>query len=316
VTGRVLITGTSGFIGRHTIGPLLVRGYEVVPTTSGTPPGDDRAGVHWCRADLLREADTERLIDEAQATHLLHLAWYYKPGTVYTSVENVRWVEATLRLLRQFVRSLDARRVVLAGTCAEYGASAEPANELLTPVAPATMYGHAKHATAALGRHVCESAGISMANGRVFFVFGPGEHPDRLVSSVARALLAGVEAPCSHGTQVRDFQLSVETAAALAALLDSEVQGPVNIGSGEQLSVREVVEYLGRLSGRSELLRLGAIPARPHEQQLIVPDLQRLVNEVGFRPRTSVAEGLELTFRWWAKQANRPPQRPRASSAS
>lgn len=303
MTKRVLVTGATGFIGRHTVAPLLARGYEVVATTSGRPPDDDRPGVRWRRVDLLHEAEAERVVDESSATHLLHLAWYYEPGLVYTSVENVRWVEATLRLLRRFGASPHARRVVLSGTCAEYGASAGPADEVLTPAAPSTIYGQAKHAAATLARYVCDSAGISMANGRVFFVFGPGEHPDRLVSSVARALLAERQAPCSHGTQVRDFQLSCETAGALVALLDSDVPGSVNIGSGERLSIREVVEHLGQLSGRPDLLRLGAIPAMPHEQQLVVPDLRRLSTEVGFRPGSSVREGLELTLRWWEDQA-------------
>lgn len=303
VSKRVLLTGATGFIGRHAIDPLLARGYEVVAITSGVPPRDGRPGVRWRMGDLLRETDAVSLVDETQATHLLHLAWYYEPGSVYTSVENIRWVEATLRLVRRFAALPQASRVVLAGSCAEYGGAAEPADEVLTPVAPATVYGHAKDATATLARHVCESAGISMANGRVFFVFGPGEHPERLVSSVCRALLAERDAPCSHGTQVRDFQLSSETAAAFVTLLDSPVRGPVNIGSGEPLSIREVVDHLGQLSGRPDLVRLGAIPARPHEQQLVVPNLRRLTNEVGFRPRSSVREGLELTFRWWAEQA-------------
>ncbi|MCA1648590.1 MAG: NAD(P)-dependent oxidoreductase [Chloroflexi bacterium] len=302
MSGRVLVTGATGFIGRHAAGYLLDRGYEVVATTSGPLPHDERTGVTWLRADLLRDTDTQLLVEEARATHLLHLAWYYQPRNVYTSVENVRWVEASLRLLRSFVAGPRACRVVLAGSCAEYGASAEPADEIVTPVAPVTVYGQAKHATAILARHICESADISLANGRVFFVFGPGEHPERLVSSVARALLTGREAPCSHGTQVRDFQLSRETAAALVALVDCDVRGPVNIGSGEPLSIREVVEYLGLLSGRPELVQLGARPALSHEQQLVVPNLRRLTTEVGFEPSSSVREGLELTFRWWAEQ--------------
>lgn len=321
--GRVLITGATGFIGRHAVDPLLERGYEVVAATHRQPPTDSRPGVRWHVADLLSESDSERLVAQSGATHLLHLAWYYEPASVYTSIENVRWVEATLRLLRIFAESPVARRVVLAGTCAEYGASAESSDEFQTPVAPSTLYGRSKHATATLARHVCDSRGISLANGRVFFVFGPGEHPLRLVSSVSLALLEERKAPCSHGTQVRDFQLSSETAAALVALLDSDVRGPVNIGSGERLSIRDVVGYLGELSGRPDLVRLGAIPARHHEQQLVVPNLRRLRDEVGFHPQRSVRDGLELTLRWWTDQVRAgaagqelpPSVHPRAPAA-
>ena len=93
--------------------------------------------------------------------------------------------------------------------------------------------------------------GISFAWGRIFFLHGPGEHPDRLVPSVTRALLAGEPARCTDGRQVRDFLHSSSDAAhAFAALLALRVEGPVNIASGRGCRSRELVGWIGDALGR------------------------------------------------------------------
>ena len=104
---------------------------------------------------------------------------------------------------------------------------------------------------------------MSLAWGRVFFVFGPHEHPARLAGSVAGALVAGQEALCSHGEQVRDFLYAPELAAAFVALLRSDVTGPVNMASGEAVALRELIEALAAAAGRPDLVRLGARPSPP-----------------------------------------------------
>ena len=86
---------------------------------------------------------------------------------------------------------------------------------------------------------------LSTAWGRIFFQFGPYEHPDRLVPSVIRNLLQDREAPCSHGRQIRSFLHVADVGAAFAAVLDSELEGPVNIGSDERVALADLVERIG-----------------------------------------------------------------------
>lgn len=139
--------------------------------------------------------------------------------------------------------------------------------------------------------------------GRVFFLYGPHEKPGRLVSEVAAGLLAGRPVPCTDGAQRRDFLHVADVASAFVALLDSAVEGPVNIGSGEAVSVRSVVAELAPLAGRPDLPRLGALPSRPDDPPLIVADIARLRDEVGWRPRVSLLEGLADTLAFHAAQA-------------
>jgi nucleoside-diphosphate-sugar epimerase len=280
---RVLVTGATGFVGRHVVAALAARGHEVVAVSRAS--GD----LH---ADLLA-GDPAAVVAQAEATELLHLAWYAEHGRFWTAPENLDWVGATLRLLRAF-REAGGRRAVLAGSCAEYAwGERRPLREETSPLRPATLYGACKHATRLAAEAYAVQEGLSMAWGRIFFSFGPGEAPGRLIPAVAGALLRGEEAPVTAGEQVRDFLAVEELGDAFAALLSSGVEGPVNMASGEGVSVRDVVAAVGRAAGREDLIRYGALPSRPGDPPEIVADVARLRDEVGWAPRESLAAGIE-----------------------
>lgn len=307
---RALVTGASGFIGRHTLGPLLEAGFEV-HAVSRDPPAHD--GVRWHRRDLLDPTAGETLVRDLEPTHLLHLAWYAEPGLYWTAAENVDWLAASLRLLRAFAAT--GRRAVTAGTCAEYDWSSGVCSERGTPLAPATLYGECKRSLSAVGERLAAKTGLSLAAGRVFFVYGPGEHPRRVVASVATSLLRGEEAPCTSGSQARDYLHVADVASAFVALLRSDATGPVNIGSGEPLAVRRLLLRVGEAVGAPELIRFGELPDRPDEPPLIVADARRLVDEVGWKPHHTLRSGIADTVAWWRERLA-VPQDPAATSAS
>jgi nucleoside-diphosphate-sugar epimerase len=193
---------------------------------------------------------------------------------------------------------------VLAGTCAEYRWSDEVhCVEEETPLEPATLYGASKHGLQLVARRYAEQAGIELAWGRIFFVFGPHEHPARLASSVASALVRGEPAETGPATQVRDFLASEDLGAAFAALVDSPVRGPVNMASGEPRPIRDLVEALGRAAGRPDLLRIGARAANPGEPASITASVARLRDEVGWRPARTLEERAAETVAWWRRAA-------------
>jgi nucleoside-diphosphate-sugar epimerase len=142
---------------------------------------------------------------------------------------------------------------------------------------------------------------LSTAWGRIFFQYGPGEDPRRLVSSVINDLLAGREAACTHGRQIRSFLHVEDVGAAFAALLGAEVEGAVNIGSADRIAIGDLLERIAARIGRRDLLRLGARAAPPAEPPLLVPETARLREEVGFRPRWTLDAGLDDTILWWRR---------------
>jgi nucleoside-diphosphate-sugar epimerase len=294
----VLITGATGFVGRHCLERLAGRAGEVhALVRPGTAP--EHAGATFHEVNLLDVARVTEVVAGLNPSHLLHLAWVTEPGAFWTSAENVRWVEASLGLLRAFADA-GGRRVVVAGTCAEYDWSgAGVCREGETPLRPASLYGVCKNALRELTEGLAGTRGLAVAWGRLFFLYGSHEHPRRLVASVARALLAGQPAPCSQGTQRRDFLSVTDAADAFVALLASDVRGAVNIASGEAVAVAEVVRRLGEITGRPDLLRPGAVPTGPNEPPLLAADVARLRWEVGWAPRSSLDQGLAQAVAWW-----------------
>jgi len=107
--------------------------------------------------------------------------------------------------------------------------------------------------------------------------------------------LNGEPARCTHGEQVRDFMHVEDVAAAFVALLDSDVQGVVNIASGAPLPLKEVIYTIADQLGRRELVQLGAIPANAADPAILIADIGRLRDEVGFRPCYSLKNGIALT---------------------
>jgi nucleoside-diphosphate-sugar epimerase len=333
---RVLVTGARGFIGRHTLRPLVDAGLEVHAVSScGGPPAEIPAEaeaqvpigaeappeVLWHRADLLAPETAYALIAQVRPSHLLHLAWYTRPGNFWTAPENLDWLAGSLALLHAFGES-GGRRVVVAGTCAEYAwqrrthcveegwvdgasdaASAEGYRSAVehsaTPLRPVTLYGAAKHALHVAAAAWARQTRMGFAWGRVFHVYGPYEQPERLVSGVACALLRGEEALCTHGAQVRDFLYAPDLGAAFAALLLSEAVGPLNMASGKPTRVADVVSAIAAAAGRPELVRLGVLPADPEEPAELTADVRRLREEVGWSPSHDLWEGAELTVAWW-----------------
>ena len=129
-------------------------------------------------------------------------------------------------------------------------------------------------------------------------MYGPGEPDGRLVPAVGKALLAGEPVRTTRGDQVRDFMHVQDVAAAFAALLEGPVTGPVNIASGDPVTVRQVVTRLAVLAGRPDLPKLGALPERAGDPPRLVADVARLRDEVGFGPRFGLTEGLQDTLVW------------------
>lgn len=300
---KILVTGAAGFIGRHCLPLLAGDGVEVHAVSSRPLPQVLEASeapleAAWHQADLLDARQAATLMETVRPTHLLHLAWIVTPGLYWTSPDNFRWVQASLELLRLFAAG-GGQRVVTAGTCAEYDWSYGYCSEGVTPLAPCTPYGVCKYSLGLLQHSWAEQAGLSAAWGRIFFPYGPHEAPSRLVPSVMRSLLRGEPALCSHGEQVRDFLYVEDVAAAFVALLRSEVAGPVNIASGRAVALKEIVAMIAQQQGKSDLLRLGALPAPSGEPPLLVADVRRLREEVGWQAPSGLREGLSRTLEWW-----------------
>lgn len=280
---RVLVTGATGLIGRHLAEPLKQRGYEVVTLSRS---GGSLTG------DLL--ADPEGVAERAGATHLIHLAWHDGPTGRWTAPENLDWAVASLRLLRAFAAS-GGKRAVMVGSCAEYDWTGAGRLTEDAPLGPATPYGAAKAGTGTVALGLASALGLSLVWARPFFIYGPGEPKGRLFGDILKGLAAGETVDCTDGLQRRDFLHAADVAGALAHLLGAGIEGPVNIGSGRAVEVREMIGTLARALGRENLVRLGARSRPADDPPLVEADITRLAS-TGFRPRYDMESGIRAVI--------------------
>jgi nucleoside-diphosphate-sugar epimerase len=312
---KVIVTGGSGYIGRHALSPLVDSGCEVY-AISRQRDVDFKwpRGVRVITLDLFDDAARQKMFAEISPQWLLHLAWYAEHGKFWEAKENIAWLSLSIRMLGEFAQ-YGGRRVVVSGTCAEYRWNGEPCREASTPLEPRSLYGICKATLFKFLEAGAGRLGLSYAWGRIFLLYGSSESEARLIPATARALLEGRPALCTHGEQIRDFMHVEDVARALVRILTSGVRGPVNIGSGEPISIAQAVGELAQRAGRAHLLRLGALPPRDDDVPVLIPDIARLRDEVGFRPALSLAEGLQKTLAWWEDRF-RSAQRQKSESAS
>lgn len=296
---KVLVTGASGFIGRHCLSLLKARGYDVYAISSKAQSSLN--GIQWVQCDLLNNGDIKGLMATIKPSYLLHMAWVTTPGKLWGSNDNLTWLKASIDLIEAFALH-GGKRAVFAGTCAEYDWSAAEFVEGKTLCLPRNVYGASKLALHLLLDSLSKQFGFSQAWGRIFYLYGPYEHPQRFVPAVIRGLLQKMPIPCSHGNQIRDFLHVQDVAAAFAALLDSEVQGIVNIGSGVGVSLKKVIETITERLGGHHLIQYDAMPVPQDDPPQLIANTKRLNEEVRWSPNYTFEEGINEAISWWSEE--------------
>lgn len=289
-----LLTGATGLIGRQVVEPLRTLGFRVVAASRS---GAEVAGATALRLDMLDRAAVSVALADLGASHMIHLAWHDGPKDRWTSPANLDWVGASLHLLRSFAAS-GGRRAVMVGSCAEYDWSDAAAGALAeaTPLRPATLYGAAKAATGLAAMAGAGALGLSLAWARPFFCYGPGEPEGRLFGDIIRGLRAGRRVDCTDGLQKRDFLSTFDLGRALAEVLASQIEGAVNVASGQATAVRDVITALAAALGGTDRIALGARARPADDPPLILADVTRLRSQTAFRPAFDLMAGVRATL--------------------
>lgn len=298
MTGAILVTGAAGLVGSHLVRQLIAGGREVHAVVR---PGGDRARladvadrVHVIEGDLRVPATLAPALAAAAPASCIHAGWITEPGRYLASPENVALLHGSLQLI-ELLAAHGCRRIVGVGTCFEYDtATGADALAETSPLRPRALYGACKASLGVAFAELARARGMSGAWARVFYLHGPTEDERRLVPAVARALVRGVAAPVTDPAAVRDYLHVDDVAAALRAVEASAIEGPINVGSGEPVTLRTLLTTLAEIVGRPELLRFGAPPdADPAAAPMrICADNRRLRAETAWRPRFDLAAGL------------------------
>jgi nucleoside-diphosphate-sugar epimerase len=302
---KVVVTGAAGFIGSHLVRLALAEGHAV---TAIVRPGSDRWRLHDIESRLtLIESDLAdgralaRRLSLDRPDLCLHMAWRGWSGSPATVEENIVSLGIGLEVMR-IVAELGCARFVAAGTCFEYDTS-HPLLSETTPTQPHDLYGSCKRALFQVAEQFSSLTKMSIAWPRIFYSYGPYEDRRRLVPSVVLALLRGEPAATTAGEQQRDYLHVEDVAAAIWAVAQSDFSGAVNIASGAPVTLKTIVHHIGRVIGRADLLRVGAIPYREGEPMLIRADASLLRTRFAWAPRYDLETGIARTIAWWRARA-------------
>lgn len=296
-----MVTGANGFLGRHIIPLLINQGHDVHALSRDRHKS---CGMEkWHQIDLFDDSQVEWLMSDVMPTHLLHLAWCTKPGSYWTSLENIAWLRSGCVMLTSFAKH-GGTRLVVAGSCAEYSWEQGRCHEDVTPMKPNTFYGACKYAYHLVCDSFARTQQLSCAWGHLFHLYGPGEKKDRLIPYLITNLLSGNYAVCHNAGYERDFLYIEDAASAIVKLLFSCVTGSVNIASGEVAALGDIAEKIARKIGRMDLLQYEPEKINSLEPQRIEADVKRLRDEVYWQPHVNLNHGLDRTISWWQQQTN------------
>lgn len=263
---KVLVTGATGFVGRHLVAALLARGCDVravarnAETAAGLPWIND---VEFIATDIhAADVDLPALTEGVDA--LAHLAWSGLPNyqALFHFEHNLM---ADYRFIKGVVEA-GVSQVLVTGTCFEYGMQSGPLTEQTAPQ-PSNPYGLAKNTLRLFLENLQRVQPFTLQWARLFYLHGEGQNPNSLLAALDRAIEAGDDTfNMSAGEQLRDY-LAIDVAAGyLATILQQRgFNGLVNCSSGQPISVRALVEQRLHERGASIRLNLGHYPYPTHE---------------------------------------------------
>ena len=304
---RIFITGASGFIGSHVIRALLKNSHTILALVRKGNPA-------WRLHDIQGEFDTiqghlndrDLLHNELVKFHpeaCIHLAWYARPGKYLYSENNISCLFESIQLF-ELLRSAKCRKIVMAGTCAEYDTDFGYLTEG-TPTNPATPYASAKLSCYLVCQQLANSSDIDFTWGRIFFPFGPQENEGRLVPGAICSIIKNKRFNVTSGDHVRDFIFIEDVAEAFCMLLEKESRGVYNISTGMPITVRTLLESIESLMGHCEFLSFDTAQQRSWDPPFICGSNDKL-KKLGWKPRHSINQGLLKTIEYWKERLPYP----------
>lgn len=303
---KCLVTGAAGFIGSHLCERLLHEGCEVIGVDAFIPYYPRRlkeanlqslqraTRFQFVEADL-RTAELSPLLADVEVVfHLaamagLNMSW--TDGELYESCN----IAATRRLLEACRTARSLRKLVYASTSSVYGRYASGDESL--PTRPISPYGVTKLAAENLCRAYADEQGLPITCLRYFSVYGPRQRPDMGYHRFIQSFLTHKPITVNgDGQQVRGNTYITDCVEATVLAIDGHIGETYNIGGGEAVSVWDVIGKLERIAGHS--VPIQRAPARPGDQRHTTADTSKLTRHLGWKPTTSIDEGLAAQFDW------------------
>lgn len=301
---RVLVTGATGFIGSHLAERLVAEGADVtLAVESGANQTNVASILGKVRAhevDLRDGQMVQQLAQECQPSKVYHLAavGVTDPGVAPTLAAQVN-VIGTLNLL-EALEETDCNCFVNTGTCYEYGHNTPPMREDQM-VDPINAYAASKSAAWLFCNMYHRTRGYPIVTVRPFTVYGPRQSGRALIPQLILSALRGEEFAMTGGEQTRDFTYvdDVVEGYIRASLSERAIGQTINLGTGEECPIKDVVLKVLKLMGNPMKPMIGELPYRPREVWRLYSDSSKARELLGWKRQVSLEDGLRRTIAWY-----------------
>lgn len=302
---KILVTGGAGFVGSHLVDKLMMEGHEVT-VVDNFFTGQKKNIAHWMHHpnfSLVVHDVTEPLM--AEVDQIYHLACPASPPHYqFNPVKTIKTsTEGTLNMLGLAKRV--KARILLTSTSEIYGdPQVHPQKETywgnVNPIGPRSCYDEGKRVAETMMYSYKEQSGVEVRIARIFNTFGPRMHPNdgRVVSNfIIQALQEKPLTVYGEGEQTRSFQYVDDLVNGLHALMNSDYDGPVNLGNPDEFTMKQFANHVKELTkSKSEIRFLEKTQDDPSKRR---PDISKAKEKLGWEPRVTVNEGLTKTIEYF-----------------
>jgi UDP-glucuronate 4-epimerase len=333
---NVLVTGAAGFIGYHVSKRLLDRGDQVIGVDNLNDYYDPklkearlailegREGFRFVRLDISDNGGMRRLFESERPQRVINLA--AQAGVRYSLINPQAYIDANIQ---GFLNVLEGSRhngvehLVFASSSSVYGANtAQPFSEHHNVDHPVSLYAATKKANELMAHAYASLFKLPVTGLRFFTVYGPWGRPDMALFLFTRGILAGEPIPVfNNGNMIRDFTYIDDIAQGVVRVLDN-VAAPdpawsgdhpdparsyapyrlFNIGNNRPVPLLEYIGALESCLGRKATMEL--LPMQPGDVPSTMADVTELEQAVGFRPSTTIQEGIARFVEWYKDYYN------------
>jgi nucleoside-diphosphate-sugar epimerase len=293
----LLVVGGTGFIGQHVVKRGICNGWRVTCVSMNAPGAAQRVPeTKYMVADLTQTTSLRQLGDN-RFDYVVNLGGYINHALFGSGGRGV--IDAHfcgLLNLLEFLDRATIKRFVQIGSSDEYGRVPAPQQETMREC-PISPYSLAKLAATQFLQMLHRTEGFPAVTLRLFLTYGPGQDASRFIPQIIKGCLLDLEFPTSRGEQLRDFCYVEDTVAAIFLALGSRrADGEVfNVGSGEPMSIRAVIDQVRALIGAGRP-NWGQIDYREGENMELFADTKNIQTKLGWRVETGLTEGLKRTI--------------------
>lgn len=275
----VMITGANGFIGKY-VTELLSKEYKIHKVT------ENIFNINW-----------KEYINKIKPKYLIHLAWITGQG-YSDSKDNIYMVSKSIEMFDEFYKQ-GGKRAVFVGTEQEYARKDGFIREE-DKLEPISLYAQCK---CDLGQILVKTSKIynyGFVWDRLFFIYGQGEKPERLMPSIIKAMIRGEEVVCSYENYIRDYLHVYDVATAIVTSLFSDYVGYVNVCASNDTTIGDIGKIISQFNGAK-----GEVKYKSHEecnQPMVVKGDNSLLKSLGWKQKYTLKDGLLEEFNYYKQE--------------